>query len=77
MLRDAQQRAVERAWKYEQDSLLSGRVGSHDWNEQQRVQILRNGYLQDYVAEDLRSVEKYPDMANEFSNIRLVKREAS
>ena len=77
VLRDAQQRASERAWKYEQDSLLSGRVGSYEWNEQQRVQILRNGYLQDYVAEALRSVEKFPDMADDFRNIRLIKRNSS
>ena len=77
VLRDAQQRASERAWKYEQDSLLSGRLGSYDWNEQQRVQILRNGYLQDYVAEALRSVEKFPDMADDFRNIRLIKRNSS
>ena len=77
VLRDAQQRAVEKAWKYEQELLLSGRVGSYEWNEQQRVQILRNGYLPDYVAEALRSVEKFPDMADDFRNIRLIKRNSS
>ena len=77
VLREAQQRAVERAWKYEQDLLLSGRVDSYEWNEQQRVQILRSGYLPDYVAEPLRRVEAFPDMADDFRNIRLVKRNSS
>ena len=77
VLRDAQQRAVERAWKYEQDLLLSGRVDAYQWNEQQRIQIIRNGYLPDYVAEALRSVEKFPDMADDFRNIRLVQRTSS
>lgn len=69
-LRMAHRRAMEDAWRREVELV---RLGFHgEWSAHEREELLRSGEVRGYVGQEWHSVHKFPRLAGQASNIRLV-----
>ena len=72
VLRHAKGRAESRAWERERDLLLNNLKPNYHWTEAERRAIKQNGLVDGYVADYKRQPDKYPELADDCNNIRLV-----
>ncbi|CAB3368884.1 Hypothetical predicted protein [Cloeon dipterum] len=73
VLRHAHKRAVEKAWEIEKQLLSSGFPGRIDWTEDERTELESRGSVYGYEGVEAHSIHKYPQLADDPSNVRFLK----
>ncbi|CAN7975618.1 unnamed protein product, partial [Ixodes persulcatus] len=73
LMRHARRRAVDDAWTQELELLKNGHKGSNDWTKSEREELLANGLVARYFGTDVHDIEKYPELADDPSNVAFRK----
>ncbi|XP_065347700.1 teneurin-m isoform X4 [Cloeon dipterum] len=73
VLRHAHKRAVEKAWEIEKQLLSSGFPGRINWTEDERTELESRGSVYGYEGVEAHSIHKYPQLADDPSNVRFLK----
>ncbi|CAN7937034.1 unnamed protein product [Ixodes hexagonus] len=73
LMRHARRRAVDDAWTQELELLKNGHKGSNDWTKGEREELLANGLVARYFGTDVHDIEKYPELADDPSNVAFRK----
>ncbi|KAL7013311.1 hypothetical protein ACKWTF_015326 [Chironomus riparius] len=69
ILKHAHKRAVDRAWENEKTLIAGGAEGSVSWTEDEKEELLQNGEVEHYDGVDIHSIHKYPQLADDPSNV--------
>jgi hypothetical protein len=69
ILKHAHKRAVDRAWENEKQTVASGAEGSVSWSEDEKEELIQHGEVEHYDGVDIHSIHKYPQLADDPSNI--------
>jgi hypothetical protein len=69
ILKHAHKRAVDRMWATEKELIASGAEGSINWTEDEKEELIQNGEVESYDGIDIHSIHKYPQLADDPSNI--------
>jgi teneurin len=69
ILKHAHKRAVDRAWESEKQIVASGAEGSVSWTEDEKEELIQNGEVEAYDGVDIHSIHKYPQLADDPSNV--------
>ncbi|KAH1028031.1 hypothetical protein HUJ05_001438 [Dendroctonus ponderosae] len=69
ILRHANKRAIERAWELEKQLIAAGFQGRGNWTEEEKEELVSHGDVDGYEGIDLRSIHKYPQLADDPGNV--------
>jgi len=69
ILKHAHKRAVDKAWESEKQVVASGSDGSVQWSEDEKEELIQNGEVEHYDGVDIHSIHKYPQLADDPSNV--------
>ncbi|MBQ4617916.1 MAG: hypothetical protein IJB27_06035 [Clostridia bacterium] len=71
----ARRAAVRKAWKMEYNDVLSGGSGiSRQWTDLEKAELLSRGKVSGYNGHHMYSVNKYPKLAGDPTNIQFLTR---
>lgn len=73
LMRHARRRAVDDAWIQELELLKNGHKGSNEWTKGEREELLNTGLVGRYFGTDVHDIEKYPELADDPSNVAFRK----
>jgi len=73
LLKHAHRRAVERAWEEEKHYISLGLDGRRAWTDEEKEQLQQKGQVHGYRPLDLFSIRKYPQLADDHSNVLFQK----
>jgi teneurin len=69
VLKHAHKRAVDRAWENEKQVVAGGGDGSVNWTEDEKEELIQHGEVEHYDGVDIHSIHKYPQLADDPSNV--------
>lgn len=69
ILKHSHKRAVDHAWENEQQTVASGNEGSLNWTEDEKEELIQNGEVEQYEGIDIHSIHKYPQLADDPTNV--------
>lgn len=72
IMRHAQERAVELAWRLERERLDNKQESLHVWTKPQRDELVKKGAIAGYQAVYIRDVDLYPELVDDPHNIQFV-----
>jgi len=70
-LNNLRSKGVRRAWKREKELVKQGR-GTRQWTQREQRELLRDGRVKGYQGHHMKSVSKYPQYADNPSNIQFL-----
>lgn len=73
LMRHARRRAVDDAWTQELELVRNGHKGSNDWTKGEREELMATGMVARYFGTDVHDIEKYPELADDPSNVSFRK----
>ncbi|XP_049696813.2 teneurin-m isoform X10 [Helicoverpa armigera] len=73
LLKHAHKRAAARAWEREKALVAAGWDGRGSWTEEEKEELISHGIVDGWVARDVHSVSKYPQLADDPANIVFVR----
>ncbi|XP_076630830.1 teneurin transmembrane protein Ten-m isoform X5 [Colletes latitarsis] len=73
ILKHAHKRAVERAWEIEKQLVLAGFQGRGDWSKEEKDELISRGTVNGYEGVDIHSVHRYPQLADDPSNVAFTR----
>ncbi|XP_022829048.1 teneurin-m isoform X3 [Spodoptera litura] len=73
LLKHAHKRAAARAWEREKALVAAGWEGRGSWTEEEKEELISHGIVDGWVARDVHSVSKYPQLADDPANIVFVR----
>nr|XP_050039980.1 teneurin-m-like isoform X1 [Dermacentor andersoni] len=73
LMRHARRRAVDDAWTQELELVRNGHKGSNDWTKGEREELMATGMVARYFGTDVHDIEKYPELADDPSNVAFRK----
>lgn len=76
--RIARRKAVQEAWQREVYYLRHGHPGlvKSDWSGEEKKSLLHSGLVREYFGSDIHGIERYPQLADDPTNVRF-KRDSS
>ena len=77
LLRHSLKATTRRAWIREKARLLEKKPLSLEWSKKELKQIEVQGYADGYDVVNKRSVQEYPELANDLENVQFVKSKRS
>ncbi|XP_075972353.1 teneurin transmembrane protein Ten-m isoform X2 [Anticarsia gemmatalis] len=73
LLKHAHKRAAARAWEREKALVAAGWEGRGAWTEEEKEELISHGVVDGWVARDVHSVSKFPQLADDPANIVFVR----
>ncbi|VVC91201.1 unnamed protein product [Leptidea sinapis] len=73
LLKHAHKRAAARAWEREKALVAAGWEGRGSWSEEEKEELISHGVVDGWVARDLHSLARYPQLADDPANIVFVR----
>ena len=65
------QKAVQEAWKLEEERVLRGK-GTRDWSVSQQAELLEYGKISGFEGQHMKSVSLFPEFAGDPNNIQFL-----
>lgn len=69
LLSHARKKAIKDAWQREIKLVQKGLRGSREWTKAEKEDLLTKGVVTDYYGTDIHDVEKFPQLADDPTNI--------
>ena len=69
VLEQLKKRAISAAWAREAALIANNRPGSRRWAANEQAQLLKTGYVRGFIASPVHSIDNYPFLAADPSNI--------
>lgn len=67
------QKAVDQAWKQEQELIKKTGNGTREWTAAEKQELLQSGRVKGYEGQHMKSAKAYPDYAGNPDNIQFLK----
>lgn len=73
-LENARRRGVDRAWSDERELVRQTGVGTREWTNAEKAELLKTGRVSGYLGHHINSVMAFPELADEPNNVSLIPR---